>query len=65
VGAVGAGLLACWEGGGLIAKTHGRIRGLAGGFFANEQPPSPKPLDPDPAVQVGVSIVCTTCLVST
>jgi hypothetical protein len=57
-------VLACWEGGVLLQK-H---RGASGGwwvFFCKWAAPSPKPLDPDPAVQVGVSIVCTTCLVST
>jgi hypothetical protein len=39
VGAVGASLLACWEGGGLIAKTQGRIRGLAGVFLQMSSPP--------------------------
>jgi hypothetical protein len=41
VGAVGASLLACWEGGGLIAKTktQGRIRGPAGVFLQMSSPP--------------------------
>jgi hypothetical protein len=64
-GRFGAGLLAWADGGGGFNEKNREDEGAGRRFFARCHVPDPRPWDEDLAVQVGVSIVCTTCLVST